>query len=148
MEEAYEAKFRMGRVANYMKHPWEEVQQHWLDAHAFLPSRAEPLYAIANHYFQQGRNYPLAFLFAQRASQIPFPAHLRLFIDKPVYDFKSHDLLGIVSYYVGELEVGEKAVRKALTVRPGDTRLQKNLGFYLRKRQLMEEKKRAVLSGV
>lgn len=142
-EEAYEARFRMGRVSKYMKHPWPEVQQHWLDAHAFLPSRAEPLYAIANHYFHREKNYALAFLFAQRAAQLPFPAHLRLFIDKPVYDFKAHDLLGIVAFYVGEYDVGERAVRKALSVLPNDRRLTKNLGFYQRKREQIEARRAA-----
>lgn len=76
-EEAYEAKFRMGRVAGYLGKPWPDVQQLWLDAHAYLPARAEPLYAIAQHYFQKDKNYPLAFLFAQRASQIPCVANAR-----------------------------------------------------------------------
>jgi hypothetical protein len=39
-------------------------------------------------------------------------------------------LLGIVSYYTNDNEVGRKQVLKALRVKPTDKRLNKNLGFF------------------
>ncbi len=61
-----------------------EAQQRFLDAHAYLPARAEPLYHVARYWLRERKNYALAFLFALRGSRIPFPADLRLFIDKQV----------------------------------------------------------------
>eukprot|EP00947_MAST-08B_sp_MAST-8B-sp1_P003914 g3914.t1 len=130
-EEAYEAKFRMGRVSRHLGVPWIESQQHYLDAHAYLPARAEPLYAVAHYWHSEQKNYPLSYIYALRGSQIKFPAHLRLFVDKTVYDFKIHDLLGIIAYYVNEHAIGKKAVLKALELYPDDKRLIKNLSFYL-----------------
>ena len=129
-EEAYEAMYRKGRVALKLKRPWPEVQQLWLDAHAYLPQRIEPLYKIASHYYTHGRNYQLAYLFASRAARIPYPTQLRLFISKYVYDYKVHDLLGIVAFYAGEYEEGRRSVLKALETKPGDKRLLRNLGYY------------------
>ena len=130
-EEAYEALYRMGRVALKLKRPWPEVQQLWLDAHAYLPKRIEPLYKIASYYYSHGRNYPLAYLFASRAARIPYPSDLRLFITKKVYDYKIHDLVGIVAYYVGEYEDGKRSVLKALESKPNDKRLLRNLKYYV-----------------
>ena len=50
-EEAYEAKYRMARCAKAMGKPWPEVQQLYLDAHSYLPARAEPLFEIAAHWY-------------------------------------------------------------------------------------------------
>eukprot|EP00940_MAST-03C_sp_MAST-3C-sp2_P000205 g205.t1 len=132
-EEAYEALYRMGRVALRLKRPWPEVQQLWLDAHAYLPRRIEPLYKIASHYYTHGRQYHLAYIFASRAAKIPYPSDLRLFISKTVYDYKIHDLLGIVAFYAGEYAEGERAVLKALETKPGDKRLTRNLAYYMKK---------------
>lgn len=92
----------------------------------------QQLYAIGHYYYheQWPRNYQLAFIFLHRASMIPFPTNLRLFLDKTVYDFKVPDLLGIVSYYTNDNAVGRKSVIKAMKIRPTDKRLAKNLGFF------------------
>lgn len=128
-EEAYEALFRVGRVKQALKLPWPEVQQAYLDAHAHSPHRAEPLYQVAWYYFQR-KNWPLTFLFASRAAQIPLPSAASLFVDADVYTHKTFDLLGTAAYYVGEFDAGETAVRRALAVHPDDPRLLKNLSFY------------------
>jgi glycosyltransferase involved in cell wall biosynthesis len=131
-EEAYEARFRMARVSRHLHYTWPESQQMYLSAHAYLPKRIEPLYAIGHYYYHEQfpRNYQLAFIFLHRASMIPFPTNLRLFLDKTVYDFKVPDLLGIVSYYTGDNEVGRTHVIKALKIKPTDKRLLKNLQFF------------------
>eukprot|EP00939_MAST-03C_sp_MAST-3C-sp1_P003695 g3695.t1 len=131
-EEAYEALYRMGRVALRQKRPWPEVQQLWLNAYEYLPQRAEPLYKIASHYYTHGRRYHLAYLFASRAAKIPYPSKLRLFISKNVYDYKMYDLLGIVAYYTGDHEDGKWAVLKALETKPNDKRLLRNLQYYIK----------------
>ena len=131
MTHRYEALYRMGRVALKLKRSWPEVQQLWLDAHAYLPKCIEPLYKIASYYYSHGRNYPLAYLFASRAARIPYPSDLRLFITKKVYDYKIHDLVGIVAYYVGEYEDGKRSVLKALESKPNDKRLLRNLKYYI-----------------
>ncbi len=131
-EEAYVARYRMARVAHQMGRPWSEIQQIYLSAHAYMRQRVEPLYAMGHYYYYGAtpRDHESAFIFLHRASMYPFPENLRLFIDKEVYDFKVPDLLGIVSYYTGDYEIGRNQVLRALRMRPDDMRLLKNLVYF------------------
>lgn len=128
-EEVYESLFRMARVDQAMGARWPVVQQRYLDAHAHSPSRAEPLFAVAWHYHQE-KNWPLTYLFARRGAELPFPEDATLFVDAEVYRTKLADLVGASAFYLGEFEVGEAAVRKALATFPDDPRLRANLSFY------------------
>ncbi|WP_437904019.1 hypothetical protein WME95_36860 [Sorangium sp. So ce327] len=128
-EEVYESLFRMARTAAALGRPWPEVQQRYLDAHAHSPHRAEPLFAVAWHWYGQ-RCWPLTYLFASRGAALPFPAEATLFVDAEVYEHKLLDLVATSAFHVGELAAGEAALRKALARRPGDPRLLGNLAFY------------------
>jgi len=132
-EEIYESLFRVGRVLDRKGEPWALAQAAYLEAHAHSPHRAEPLYAIAHHWYEK-RNWPLTYLFASRAAAIPRPAQSRLFVSDPVYDYQAADLVGIAGYYVGEYEEGEAACRRLLDRRPDDERIRRNLQFYLDRR--------------
>lgn len=129
-EEVFESLLRIARVKAAAGHPWPDVQQAFLDAYEHSPHRAEPLHEVALHYYREGR-WPLCYVFASGACSLPYPEHDRLFVAADVYAFGRWDLLGIASYYVGQRETGERAVRKALEQRPDDARLQKNLEFYV-----------------
>jgi hypothetical protein len=130
-EEVYESMFRMARTAERMGRPWPEVQQLYLDAHAHSPHRAEPLFAVAWHYYEL-KNWPLTYLFASRGAAIPFPSKATLFVDAPVYEVKLLDLVATSAWYVGEHGAGRAALDQALERRPGDPRLLENLAFYRR----------------
>lgn len=134
-EEVFESLLGLGRTAQSVGKSWPEAQQHFLDAHAHSPQRAEALFAIAWHYYQV-KNHALTFLFAQRAASLGVPEKASLFVDAEVYQHKVLDLVGTAAYYVGELDAGEAALRKALEARPGDARFTKNLAFYASKRKL------------
>jgi hypothetical protein len=129
-EEIYESKAALARVAAARGAPWSEVQARWLDAHAFAPHRAEPLYAVALHYDALGQ-HALTFLFARRGAELPLPVGDTLFVDEEVYTWKLADLVGTSAYWIGEHATGEAAARKAAAARPGDTRLAKNLSYYV-----------------
>jgi hypothetical protein len=129
-EEVYTAMVRQARCAEAMGRDWSEVQQRYQAAHSYAPHRAEPVHALAVHFLVK-KDYPLAFLFAQRAAQLPYPSAAALFVDREVYEFERHDVLGIVSFYVGEFKIGEEAVRRAMAARPERANLAKNLAFYL-----------------
>ena len=59
--------------------PWLDVQEAYLRAWQFRPTRAEPLFEIAYHYRQQ-QHYRRAYLFAKSAAEIPFPEHDLIFV--------------------------------------------------------------------
>src|SRR5271154_156347 len=92
IDETYEAKFRRGRVLAELGRCWES-DAAYLEAHAFDPRRAEPLYAIAKRWHELD-NHALTYLFARRASELPLP-ETDLFVDADVYAWKAADLVAV-----------------------------------------------------
>lgn len=134
-EEVYQAKMALAEISERRGAPWAETLELFLDAHAYAPHRAEPLYHIALHYNALGQ-HALCMVFARRGLDIPLPEKELLFVDEAVYRWKMADLVGSSAFWVGEFALGEEAARKALRHQPGDARLEQNLGFYLdRKRK-------------
>ena len=85
-EERYEALVRMAGLLERMGYEWSRSETLYLQAFEFLPVRAEPLYLVARHWYNE-QNYYNAFLFASRADAIPYPTSIRLFINPTVYRF-------------------------------------------------------------
>ena len=110
---------------------------YFLKAHEMRPWRAEPLVCIAQHYLEQN-DRAIAFLFAHRAMNLPFPQHDNEVIDGDIYNFIRYDIVGISAWNVGEYEIGEKAVRKALEVNPNIPHLHKNLALYLEYKAMVQ----------
>ena len=133
-EENFATKLRLGDVAQHLALSAPAslcplAIRHYLEAFSARPSRAEPLVRIAQYYMDKGDMH-LAFLFASRAVNIPYPEHDILFIEKYTYDFTRYDVLGISAWYVGEYEIGEWAVLQALKVQPDAAHLHLNFKFY------------------
>lgn len=134
-EENFMTQFRLGTVAEKRSAKNDSnaicpiTISHYLQAYSLRPSRAEPLIKLA-HYFLQKNNMHLAYLFAVRAVQIPYPEKDWLFIEKYMYDFTRYDILGRCAWYVQDYERGEWAVRKALEINPNAWHLQCNLSLY------------------
>jgi hypothetical protein len=129
-EEVYQARMQRALVAREQREPWPAIMDQYLRAYAVAPHRAEPLHAIALHYDAEGER-GLCFLFARRGYELPYPSQDTLFVDDSVYNWRLPDLVASSGYWLGELEIGEAAARKALRARPDDPRLRKNLDFYL-----------------
>ncbi len=139
-EENFMTQFRLGNVAQRL--PSDNFSgicslalKHYLEAYAMRPQRAEPLIKIARYYLNKNQMH-LAYLFAARAVQIPYPEKDILFVEKWMYDFERYDILGISAWYVGEYEIGEWAVEKALEVTPDAPHLQRNMKLYKERRGL------------
>ncbi|MFT3773505.1 MAG: glycosyltransferase [Minicystis sp.] len=139
-EEVYESKMALARIAAGKGLSWHEIQDRYLDAHAFAPHRAEPLYAVALHHDGLGQ-HALTFLFARRGHEIPLPVKDSLFVDEAVYTWKLADLVATSGFWIGEYEVGEAAARQAVRACPGDARLERNLGFYVDRKRREKGKK-------
>lgn len=133
-EEVYQAKYGLAQAAEGAGEPWIEVMALYLDAHAFAPHRAEPLYRIALHYNAEGE-HALCLVFARRAADLPYPEKDVHFIDAEVYRWKIHDLIGASAFWVGEYALGEESAKRALRARPGDARLAANLACYTNRKK-------------
>jgi len=136
-EENFMGWYRLGAVLEKLPVEkgggWLAALECYLRAYNMRPTRIEPLMKIAFHYLREN-NHPLAFLFAQRACQIPYPAQDVLFVEKEVYEFTRYDVLGQCAWYAGEYEAGEKAVREAMKARPDVPHILRNLAHYLDKK--------------
>ena len=86
LEERYESLYRMAGLLERMGYDWEVCELRYLQAFDFCPQRAEPLYRIAQHWYDE-KKYMLAYLYIYHAYQIPFPTNVRLFINPAVYEF-------------------------------------------------------------
>lgn len=101
-EERFIAMLRAGQCVERMDGPWDDALGHYLTAHQFRPSRAEPLHEISRHYREIGE-FPLGYVFAKRAADIPLPESDMLFVGADVYEWKAADELSIAAYYTGRL---------------------------------------------
>jgi len=71
-EGTFWAMLRLAQSMEMLGEPWPDVQDAYIRAWEFRPTRAEPLYDIARHYIAEKRAR-LGYLFAQRAAEIPLP---------------------------------------------------------------------------
>ena len=128
-EEVFEARLRLCRLRSGLGFPWHHLLEDYLALHATAPHRAEPLYDIAWHYYQE-KDYAPAFLFARRAAELPRPIKDKLFVQESLYRWQAVDLVACTADKIGEMRVGLEAARKASEAVPSDARLAGNLEFY------------------
>lgn len=143
-EEKYLAAYRIGYAIEYIMevcrdnakenlemglYVWEDAFHYYLKAHQMMPHRAEPLFRIACHYIRN-KQHAIAYLFASRAVQLPFPEKDCLFVEKKIYDYLRYDILGQCAIYAGEVAIGKAAILKAMEMVPDDPCLHHNLAIY------------------
>ncbi|MFY2860977.1 glycosyltransferase [Mycobacterium sp. THU-M104] len=99
-EEVYYSMLRLAESMARLDWPWLVVQEAYLRAWEFRPTRAEALYAIARRYREDQRYQP-GHLFAQRAARIPFPENDVLFIGADVYAWRAVDEQAVCASWIG-----------------------------------------------
>ena len=100
-EELYFAKLRVAESMSRVGAPWPDVQDAYLRAWEFRPTRAEPLHAIAYRYRTDER-YQLGYLFAERAAKIQLPEVDTLFVGADVYAWRAVDEQAVCASWIGK----------------------------------------------
>lgn len=113
-EEVYYSLLRVAMCKAMLNKPWPEIQQAFLDAFNYRPSRAEPLYHLSQIYRQKFNMPSLAFLFARAAMDIPFPSSDILFVPDAIYNWGILDEVSSTAAYAGYPIVGYEATKKLL----------------------------------
>jgi hypothetical protein len=126
-DEVFEAKFRVAKMKDKLGHPWAEVQQAYLEAFAHDPRRAEPLFAISEHWYNK-EIHAVSRLFSSVAAEMPKPP-TDLFLDEAVYTWKAADRAAISSFYSGHKEDSRDFAEQAVSYWPNDERLRTNRAF-------------------
>jgi hypothetical protein len=138
-EAQFVATYKLGQLLGNIasEHPqecWKLQYTYYLKAYEMRPWRAEPLVRIAEHCLKEGNNQ-LAFLYALQAAHIDYPECDTMAIERQAYEYSPYDILGITGWYIGEFQLGEQALRKALQNQPYNDHLKNNLNFYIRRKE-------------
>lgn len=102
-EEVYYSLVRVADTMLRLGEPWPLVQDAFLRAWEYRPSRAEALYAIARWYRDEQR-YQLGHLFAERAAQIPMPEQDVLFVNAEIYAWRAIDEQAVCASWIGRVD--------------------------------------------
>ena len=133
-EEVYYSIYRVAIAKALQNKPWPEVQQTFLDAYNYRPTRAEPLFHIAQIYRQKFNMPVLSYMFAKAAMDIPFPHQDILFVPDIVYNFGILDEVSSTAFYAGHPMVGyiatERLLKEGRVPPPELERVQKNFDEY------------------
>ena len=113
-EETFLAMFRIAESMEKLGSPWHEVEDAYLLAWEFRPTRAEPLYCVARQRFIE-KHYRLAALFAAHAAEIPRPDGDMLLPYPDIYAWRSADLQAKCAYCLGEHAAAFSYWRQLLT---------------------------------
>jgi hypothetical protein len=100
-EDIFLAMVRIAQSMDKLGTPWLDVQDVYLRAWEFRPTRAEPLYEIARHY-SAAKRYQLGHLYAERAAQIPLPADDMVVHDPAVYSWRAIDEQAVCASGIGK----------------------------------------------
>ncbi|MCH9626758.1 MAG: hypothetical protein S4CHLAM2_03860 [Chlamydiales bacterium] len=111
-EEVWYSKYMIAECYEELGY-WNHALTCYLDAYDYHPTRAEPLWKIANHYRLSGES-ALACLFAKQGKAIPYPKDDLLFISHPVYTYQFDEELAVAAYYTPFKEEGMEAVNRLL----------------------------------
>ena len=98
-EDRYYAMCRIAESMSKLGEPWPDVQDAYLRAWEFRPTRAEPLYQIAYRY-RLDQRYRLGYLFAKRAAEIPLPEQDTLFVRAEIYAWRAIDEQAVCASWI------------------------------------------------
>lgn len=105
-QEVFFSLLQMGILKEKLKMPADCFLGSYYDAYRFRPTRAEPLYYIANYYRKNG-NYEAGYNAAKLALSIPLSEDI-LFVERWIYDYAIPLEISICSYWLGKYEECEK----------------------------------------
>jgi hypothetical protein len=100
-EAVYFAMYRVAASMLLLGEPWPDVQDAFLRAWEFRPTRAESLYQIAGRY-RLDQRYRLGYQFAKSAAEIPFPEQDRLFVSADLYAWRAIDEQAVCASWIGK----------------------------------------------
>lgn len=100
-QEVYYALWRIAESMARQGESWLDVQDAYLRAWEFRPTRAEALYAVARHY-RLAKRYRLAYLFAEHAARIPLPGDDILFVDTDIHTWRALDQQAVCAYWIDQ----------------------------------------------
>lgn len=113
-EEVFCAHLYGARLAAEIGRPPAQVIDRYLRAYESRPSRGgEALGGLARYCRMNGERWPLAYMYARQAAQIPYPKDT-LFVEFEWYEWHSLDELAVAAYWTGEYEESARCSQRLL----------------------------------
>jgi glycosyltransferase involved in cell wall biosynthesis len=132
-QERYLATYYCGIISEILKKPSDFCMHFYSHAFRLRPSRAEPLYRLAELFYQK-EDYILSYLLSKEALTIPFPDDL-VHVEHWIYEYALDFVYGNSAFCMGKLEEARHAYLKILCNKQIDQPLkeqtQKNLQLVL-----------------
>lgn len=132
-EEVYYSLFRVAQCNSILKEDWNVILTSFLNAHAFRPSRAEPLYELSKMFRLYKKQPAVAYTFAKRAAEMPYPKDL-LFVSSEIYQWRALDEVAATAFQAGQIQEGYKVCKALLNhtgiPEPDKERIAQNLDLY------------------
>lgn len=128
-EEVYESLYAIAWQLEALKEPWPLIHHAFLEAYEHSPERAEPLYAIASHFYKE-KQIATAFVYAFHASTLPYPTKASLWVQRSVYEWQCHFLVGMTAYKLERYVDGARSLMTAARYRPNDPLIEQQLQKY------------------
>ncbi len=86
-EEVFYSLLKMAHLQRHLKMPEELFVSHYEKAFQNRPTRAEPLYWLADYYITQ-KNFEKAYDLAKKAEAIPLPVTDQIYLEHDVYEYE------------------------------------------------------------
>jgi glycosyltransferase involved in cell wall biosynthesis len=99
-EEVYYSMLRIAESLANAGEPWLEVQDAYLRAWEFRPTRAEALYHLAFRC-RVNKRYQLGYLFAKRAARIPLPEGDILLVHADIHAWLATEEQATCAWFIG-----------------------------------------------
>ncbi len=86
-EEVFYSLLKIAHLQRHLKHPKEIFLASYEKAYQSRPTRAEPLYWLADYYITQ-KEFEKAYGLVQKAAAIPLPATDQIYLEHDVYEYE------------------------------------------------------------
>jgi glycosyltransferase involved in cell wall biosynthesis len=100
-QEVYYSMFRLADSMAQLDTPWAEVQEAYLRAWEFRPTRAEALYFLAFRC-RATKRHQLGYMFAKRAAQIPLPEDDILLVHADIHAWLATEEQATCAWFIGK----------------------------------------------
>ena len=101
-QELFWSMLQIARLQEALGKPAEVCLPSYYRAFNFRPSRAEPVYQLAN-YYRLNEDYAAGYLMASIGTKIPL-SHDLLFVERWIYDYGLPLEQSICAYWIGKYE--------------------------------------------
>lgn len=128
-EEVFWSLYQIGCIREILGAPSNEIIDCYSKAYAFRPSRAEPLFRLANHYYETD-HFLLGYCVAQLGLSISYPNDL-IYVQRPIYDYLLLFVTANCAHRLGRYEEAATLYKKILSMKNLPAEMQKETAFNL-----------------